>query len=192
MLEYLLACLFGICLLFTTGSLKSYFTNSPWHALQFVPMQSDSYRDQTEASRTSHLRSSVANGASRFTFVFDSHQPGTRSHAMRAHWSERHRARQEKKRRQASRISLPTLAAKRESVSQSDQSESSSASFELSAANWFASPGQTASGCMTPLGIPLQLFTGFNHALSTSRLDPFDAFPIKLTVEHHKLIHHCT
>lgn len=41
-------------------------------------------------------------------------------------------------------------------------------------------------------GIPAQVLTGVNFALGSSKLDPFDAFPVTLTTEHHKLIHHCT
>ena len=41
-------------------------------------------------------------------------------------------------------------------------------------------------------GVPAQLLTGLNHALASTRLDPFDSFPIKLTGQHHKLVHHCT
>lgn len=41
-------------------------------------------------------------------------------------------------------------------------------------------------------GVPAQLLTGLNHALASTRLDPFDVFPIRLTSQHHKLIYHCT
>ncbi|OAA57506.1 peroxisomal catalase [Niveomyces insectorum RCEF 264] len=44
---------------------------------------------------------------------------------------------------------------------------------------------------ITPdMGIPAQALTGVNHALAGCRLDPFDMFPVKLTAEHHKLLHH--
>ncbi|KAJ3518215.1 hypothetical protein NM208_g14598 [Fusarium decemcellulare] len=39
-------------------------------------------------------------------------------------------------------------------------------------------------------GIPGQAISGMNLALGSSRLDPFDRFPIKLTSQHHKLLHH--
>lgn len=41
-------------------------------------------------------------------------------------------------------------------------------------------------------GVSAQLVTGLNHALASTRLDPFDSFPIRITSQHHKLIHHCT
>jgi len=42
-----------------------------------------------------------------------------------------------------------------------------------------------------PGGIPTQILTGVNRALACSQLDPFDKFPVKLTAQHHKLLHHC-
>ena len=40
-------------------------------------------------------------------------------------------------------------------------------------------------------GIPTQALTGMEHALGAGRLDPFDMFPVTLTAQHHKLLHHC-
>ncbi|KAJ9138402.1 Tachykinin family protein [Pleurostoma richardsiae] len=39
-------------------------------------------------------------------------------------------------------------------------------------------------------GIPAQVLAGVNRALACSRLDPFDMFPVKLTAQHHRLLHH--
>ncbi|CAK7226625.1 hypothetical protein SCUCBS95973_006265 [Sporothrix curviconia] len=39
-------------------------------------------------------------------------------------------------------------------------------------------------------GIPTQALTGMEHALGAGRLDPFDMFPVTLTAQHHKLLHH--
>ncbi|EFX01755.1 peroxisomal catalase [Grosmannia clavigera kw1407] len=39
-------------------------------------------------------------------------------------------------------------------------------------------------------GIPTQLLTGLNHALAGCQLDPFDMFPVRLTAQHHRLLHH--
>ncbi|PYH88184.1 hypothetical protein BO71DRAFT_469040 [Aspergillus ellipticus CBS 707.79] len=48
---------------------------------------------------------------SRFTFVGDGHPAGARSHAMRVHWTERHRARRDRRQQQQSaRRALPLLA----------------------------------------------------------------------------------
>lgn len=40
-------------------------------------------------------------------------------------------------------------------------------------------------------GIPAQILNGLNLALGSVRLDPFDQFPVRLTSQHHKLLHHC-
>ncbi|KAH6649040.1 hypothetical protein BKA67DRAFT_682151 [Truncatella angustata] len=42
-----------------------------------------------------------------------------------------------------------------------------------------------------PRGIPGQILAGMDRLLACGRLDPFDSFPVQLTPEHHKLIHHC-
>ncbi|KAF4957964.1 hypothetical protein FGADI_2793 [Fusarium gaditjirri] len=39
-------------------------------------------------------------------------------------------------------------------------------------------------------GIPSQILSGMNLAMGSSRLDPFDQLPMKLSVIHHKLLHH--
>ncbi|KAL9563057.1 hypothetical protein ACKAV7_012799 [Fusarium commune] len=39
-------------------------------------------------------------------------------------------------------------------------------------------------------GIPYQILSGVNLALGSSRIDPFDQLPLKLSVLHHKLLHH--
>lgn len=36
-----------------------------------------------------------------------------------------------------------------------------------------------------------ELLLGINRVLCPSRLDPFDTFPVRLTSDHHKLLHHC-
>lgn len=138
------------------------------------------------------------NEVSRFTFVLDRHQPGTRNHAMRVHWAERQKARQEKRRQQTTRRVLPILAAKEGPVNTGLSSELQdtnafpAAAQEIPTAEQFSDMDDVRIGqCGTP-GVPAQLLTGLNHALASTRLDPFDVFPIRLTSQHHKLIHHCT
>lgn len=141
--------------------------------------------------------SSAENEGSRFTFVLDGHHAGTRSHAMRVHWTERQKARQEKKRQQTRRRALPILA-KGGPVSSASYSESQGTNTfpatvqESSTTEQVAGVDNVEVGqCGIP-GVPAQLLTGLNHALASTRLDPFDSFPIKLTGQHHKLVHHCT
>lgn len=141
--------------------------------------------------------SSAENEGSRFTFVLDGHHAGTRNHAMRAHWTERQKARQEKKRQQTRRRVLPILA-KEGPVSSASSSESQGTNAFPAAVQERQTIEQVAGvdnvvvgQCGTP-GVPAQLLTGVNHALASTRLDPFDSFPIRLTSQHHKLVHHCT
>ncbi|RMJ15815.1 hypothetical protein CDV36_004514 [Fusarium kuroshium] len=39
-------------------------------------------------------------------------------------------------------------------------------------------------------GLPGQAMSGMNLALGSARLDPFDQFPVQLTTQHHRLLHH--
>ncbi|KAM0553319.1 hypothetical protein ACHAPJ_007332 [Fusarium lateritium] len=124
------------------------------------------------------------------------HQHGARSHAMREHWKQRRRKIDSEKKRREKRPQhalLPTP-----STSTAAQSESSASTSE-------ASSDRTASagGAMFDIatfnadmerrmnGVPGQAISGMNLALGSSRLDPFDRFPIKLTSQHHMLLHHC-
>lgn len=140
---------------------------------------------------------SAENGGSRFTFVLNGHHSGTRNHAMRAHWAERQKARKEKKRQQTRRRALPILA-KEGLVSSASSSESQGTNAfavtvqESPATEQVADVDNVETGQSGIPGVPAQLLTGVNHALASTRLDPFDSFPIRLTGQHHKLIHHCT
>lgn len=111
------------------------------------------------------------NEGSRFTFVLDNTQASTRTHAMRVHWIERRKAKQGKKQPAVRKI-LP-----RESTLKDSESTEVAKVPDRSIQR-------------TP-SLPTQLLTGLNHALSSSKLDPFYMFPVALTSEHHKLIHHC-
>ncbi|KAJ6440139.1 tachykinin family protein [Purpureocillium lavendulum] len=39
-------------------------------------------------------------------------------------------------------------------------------------------------------GIPTQIYAAMDRALTGARFDPFDTFPVRLTAQHHKLLHH--
>lgn len=132
---------------------------------------------------------SAENEGSRFTFVLDGHHAWTRNHAMRAHWTERQKARQEKRRQQTTRRVLPILAAKDGPVSSTPPG---SQDTDAVPATVQESPTTEQAASIDTPGVSAQLLTGLNHALAATRLDPFDVFPIRLTSQHHKLIHHCT
>jgi hypothetical protein len=137
--------------------------------------------------------------APRFAFVSENNQADARSHAMREHWRQRHSRNNSGKSKRiqpkpllpstaspADRIQKPTPGRNRSFGSHDSRSstakhsEASSSEMELC----------RATGDK-PLGITPQLLSGMSHALSTSRLDPFQQFPVELTPQHHKLLHHC-
>lgn len=147
--------------------------------------------------------------AMEFAFVFhQTEQHGVRSHAMREHWKKKRRVRR-KPTTQGPRQLLPSTAAAsisdpppipkdyhldhlhfygaeqqlslyQHSTGHLQQGE------DLTTTSTSSEDGETGIG-----GIMTQVLTGINHALATSRLDPFDMFPVKLTAQHHQLLHHC-
>lgn len=174
------------------------------YSWQNFPMEQQGHQDsQDREGESSNPSSSTPSEGSRFTFVLDRNQAGTRNHAMRAHWAERHKARRENKRKHESRKQLPRIAAKERSASQNSGSSSGQQDniAEPSTAPSRVSPvaEQSPYSQMAMMGgfqggmpgVPGQILMGLNHSLASTRLDPFDTFPIKLNVQHHKLIHHC-
>ncbi|KAJ3497514.1 hypothetical protein NLG97_g1844 [Lecanicillium saksenae] len=152
--------------------------------------------------------------APEFVFVSEQDQGSVRSHAMREHWKQRHHSRELKRRKSLSHAPRPLRP-----ISGRRGSESTTASCRRSMSSSFGSPtkpstppgiaasikhGQVSgsgilggigtsfhSGAiLSSVGIPAQLLEGVNRALACSQLDPFDCFPVRLTSEHHKLLHH--
>lgn len=121
------------------------------------------------------MANSDEQGGSRFAFVLEKNQAGTRNHAMRQYWRERRRARPEARRERPQRKLLPNVG-----PSEPERREDGSSSEETQ-----------INGHEASAGIPTQLLTGVNHTLASCRLDPFEMFPVTLTSEHHKLMHHC-
>lgn len=150
-----------------------------------------------------------------YTFVTGDNSREGRSHAIRAHWRQR-RQRMETQRREREeqeqrplRTILPDVggssndgggASRIQSTSEpqlyfpenpdddavhspdEDPRDSPVPPGEIS--------GEVPSGILD--GIPAQALSGMNAALGSSRLDPFDRFPVQLTSKHHRLLHHCT
>lgn len=130
----------------------------------------------------------------KFAFVTDQNPRGLRSHAMREHW--KHRRRQKREQARPSRPYPPILSKTETQQPQSVLAPAPSATIgsepcieETSQNEVQPSHGRRASGLIE--GIPTQVLSGMNLALANSRLDPFDKFPVKLTAQHHKLLHHC-
>ncbi|KAK9481616.1 fungal-specific transcription factor domain-containing protein [Lipomyces starkeyi] len=147
----------------------------------------------------------------RFRFVLDKSQAGTRSHAMREYWKQRQKRKHERQPQQTPRRLLPSTAVLPTSASDSEQpippapskdyeymerlhlsqqqslARSVLREVELLATEIATFPNKNEAEVS---GIPAQVMTRMDHALAGSRLDPFDTFPIKLTGQHHKLLHH--
>lgn len=150
-----------------------------------------------------------------FVFVNEQDQGSVRSHAMREHWKQRHHSRELKRRKSVSHVHRPlrpsssrrgsesTTASQRKptsSASVSPTKQSTPPATALSTRYGQDSASGVLGGLFTAfssgamlggVGVPTQLLEGVNRALACSQLDPFDCFPVRLTSEHHKLLHHC-
>lgn len=136
----------------------------------------------------------------RFAFVAETSQSNARSHAMREHWRQRHNRSNSTKARRVQLKLLPNIS------SAADRGKSPNENLTRKRSS--RSPGSQGSGrqCSESsssgtdqdcydrielLGVPSQLLSGLGRALSTSGPDPFQTFPVQLTSQHHKLLHHC-
>ncbi|KAF4436401.1 glucose-methanol-choline (gmc) oxidoreductase [Fusarium austroafricanum] len=125
-------------------------------------------------------------------------QHGDRSHAMREHWKQRRHKKDLEKRHRVERLRRPLLPTPSTSTSTGEASDSvtstdNSDKGTSSAGGAWSNPTMLATDMeMENMmnGIPGQAISGMNLALGSSRLDPFDKFPIKLTSQHHMLLHH--
>lgn len=143
-----------------------------------------------------------------FTFVSDgSEQHAVRSHAMREHWKQRRQRRVMEKKRYEDAMSrsqpiLP-MASNPADVADPQPVDAGAGSGYTSGtstgpAGSDSYPGHGPSttrhekmATYAVEGIPAQALAGMNLALGSSKLDPFDRFPVKLTPRHHQLLHHC-
>lgn len=142
------------------------------------------------------------------TFVTEENRDGVRSHAMREHWKRRRHiltSHGNKRSQRTPRQILPNpggiysegTPSAPNSISSatvsSQPSDGSTDSLPAIASDMPTYPNTLPDEDRSAIidGIPSQALSGMNLALSCSRLDPFDKFPIKLTVQHHKLLHHC-
>jgi hypothetical protein len=139
-----------------------------------------------------------------YTFVLDRHQSGTRSHAMREYWKQRQKKKEERQRRlrPGPRTLLPSTGPGPSPASGSERTGSSSTSVDdtyefrdpsqhFQQQHWQHPETSESDRDRGFPGLPKQALTGMNHALSSARLDPFEMYPVQLTSEHHKLLHHC-
>jgi hypothetical protein len=122
--------------------------------------------------------------ATQFTFVTENNQSEARSHAMREHWKKRHKTKQDVKshRRKPSRTLLPRF--ERNGDATLPQEDFIDCSPESRQDNSDEIRENNPN-------VPAQLLHGFRGALSTTRPDPFQTCPVRLTSKHQKLLHHC-
>ena len=107
---------------------------------------------------------------------------------MREYWRERRKLKGQNKRERITRELLPKSGPSGSPATPEQRAqpvESESTDYSMTGTD------RDELSVIRDVGVPTQLLAGFNHALASSRLDPFDTFPITLTSEHHKLMHHC-
>ncbi|KAF4120843.1 hypothetical protein GMORB2_2847 [Geosmithia morbida] len=152
-----------------------------------------------------------------FAFVSDETQHGVRSHAMRQHWRRRQQRLGAEERKQEAdslndRVILPRPLENPNIAESNDADFNSAESYQLSRTRSGSdnapdkgkqvvsskhNPGEHGLGPVPEnfpeaLGNPVlsQAISGMKSALASCKLDPFDSFPIKLTAQHHQLLHH--
>ncbi|ETS75108.1 hypothetical protein PFICI_13592 [Pestalotiopsis fici W106-1] len=155
--------------------------------------------DQAAADRDGNAPGNTSDTS--FMFVPQRLSKQARSHAMKEHWKQRRR--DKRNREEAStngestsskvrRLIFPKLATQESTNSTTSSSHRSQPSG--SGSNNVTPPAPQPPTATRPQpvlpGIPEQALRGMSQVLSCGHLDPFDAFPIKLSPEHHKLIHH--
>ncbi|KAI1149486.1 tachykinin family protein [Nemania diffusa] len=145
-----------------------------------------------------------------YVFVTGENTRDGRSHAIRAHWRQR-RQRTEMQRREREEQDQRPLRTIRpgpggpsneggpsrmppvpmpepEPHVHEDLDEDMASSSDESRRDSPFQLGEIPLGMLE--GIPAQALSGMNLALGSSRLDPFDRFPVQLTSKHHRLLHH--
>lgn len=144
-----------------------------------------------------------------FMFVPQTLSKKARSHAMKEHWKQRRRDKRDKESAghaestssKVRRMLFPkhgSHESTNSTTSTISSTQRSQHSFSQSSGSNHVTPTEpqptpAAADWPTPVlpGIPEQALRGMSQVMACGRLDPFDAFPIKLSPEHHKLIHHC-
>ncbi|KAF7585567.1 hypothetical protein BBP40_010649 [Aspergillus hancockii] len=146
--------------------------------------------------------SGADDGGSRFAFVTEGTLAEARSHAMREHWRQRQRRKQKSEDRRTQRKILPHRSSGEESKPKPDRVPGSVVEYHNIEDVYLlhqhgtthiktSTSGHGNEGVTSEVqGVPTQALAGLNHALASSRLDPFDMFPVELTSQHHKLLHH--
>ncbi|GJN74892.1 hypothetical protein PLICBS_008985 [Purpureocillium lilacinum] len=154
-----------------------------------------------------------------YVFVSGQDPRSMRSHAMREHWKQRRLSLETNKRKSAAlshRQLLPKHRTRKRPSSSSSNStvkeqpatssdsdaisggvlstlkhEATGKALERSAGSSSRSSARGDSEEAFPIdGIPTQIYAAMDRALTGARFDPFETFPVRLTAQHHKLLHH--
>lgn len=140
-----------------------------------------------------------------FAFITDQGQNGARSHAMREYWKQRRRRPSEMRPKEGQPPLLPIQPRNQEefrnekSVGTGSQYLYPSATSSKIDVHALGATESSLDSTITNTemvakvdSLRSQALSGLNRALGSSRLDPFDKFPVTLTTQHHRLLHHCT
>ncbi|KAF5608585.1 tachykinin family [Fusarium subglutinans] len=126
-----------------------------------------------------------------FAFVeHESNKKELRSHAMREHWKNRRQTMNEEKQKRQKRTQHTLLPTPRTQSTMSDENSESSSSVLNSNVSSVTALIPNSERQPDLEGIPSQILSGVNLVFGSSRLDPFEQLPMKLSVTHHKLLHH--
>ncbi|RYC62750.1 hypothetical protein CHU98_g3477 [Xylaria longipes] len=143
-----------------------------------------------------------------YTFVTEDNSRESRSHAIRAHWRQRRQRMEIQRREREEQEQRPLRTILPDAGASSNDSEAPQIPLVLETLLYLpanpdddaadspdedprdspALPGEIPSHILE--GIPAQALSGMNLALGSSRLDPFDRFPVRLASKHHRLLHH--
>ncbi|KAE8152652.1 hypothetical protein BDV25DRAFT_150810 [Aspergillus avenaceus] len=144
------------------------------------------------------------NGHTRFAFVTDCTSSSARSHAMREHWRQRQRRKPGTGKRRSQKKLLPHSSPEGSPANTPKPPREAGSVMECHDTQDLVLLQRQRSIVFGTVdsdqgkhliqnessGVPAQALTGLNHALASSRLDPFEMFPVQLNSEHHKLLHH--
>ncbi|KAF5856106.1 hypothetical protein ETB97_007868 [Aspergillus alliaceus] len=131
-----------------------------------------------------------------FEFVLEKDQPGIRSHAMRQFWRQRQANAKEgsSDASPSSRPLYPRILSPNDGTQDHNQFEGLKVFLQqmsaLQSKEQRAESASTDKSRTETSGIPAQILAGVRHAFEFVSGDPYDQFPVTLTMAHRKLIYH--
>ncbi|GMG04757.1 unnamed protein product [Aspergillus oryzae var. brunneus] len=147
----------------------------------------------SHSGRSPSHSSGAEDGGSRFAFVTEGTLAEARSHAMREHWRQRQRRKQKSEDHRTQRKILPHRSPVEDSKPKPNGASEPVVEYHSTEDVFllhqpsptriktrYSDYGEDNIKAQYP-GVPEQALTGLNHALASSRLDPFEMFPVQLT-----------